>query len=483
VTSGKTGASGTLRSASDSIRSFVDDLASSLGRCSITLYLRDGESLNPRAHAGLGTLIERIPLAQGMLGRVARTGQAELIDDLQPPTRGIRSEIAVPVGEGEMVVGVLDVQSTEQLTPRDRELLELVARQASRTMLQAEQYEEGQRRAARAETLLGAGIALTASLDPDTVTGAVLDQLAHLLAFDGAALLLLDEGNHLRLVEGRGPFALNAELFAGFSPEDSPLTHETARTGKPLLISDIPVHFGGYPPLAYEWLGSAIVAPLVAQDRPLGVVIIGARAHAQYTPEDAAAAAELARHAAIALRNAQVHAAMARAAETDALTGVSNRRALMDRLEREMERARRYRHPLAVLFFDIDRFKTFNDTYGHQFGDLVLKELANIARRSVRSIDLVGRYGGEEFVAVLPETDGDRALIVAERLRQNVVRYPFTLPSGERVGVTISVGVAVYPVDADTVTDLVHTADAALYAAKAGGRNRVVYKPVSGHEG
>lgn len=476
--------SGTLASASDTIRSFVDDLAVSLGRCSITLYLREGGELVPRVHAGLGTLIERMTLGHGVLGRVVRTGRAELIVDVPPSARGIRSEIAVPVGEGNVVVGVLDVQSTEQLTARDRELLELVARQANRTMLQAEQYEEGQRRAARAEALLDAGIALTASLDPEAVTGAVLDQLARLLPSDGAALLLMDDEGRLRLVDGRGAFALNAELFAGIAPDASPLTREMARTGKPFLISDVPAHFGGYPPITYEWLGAAIVAPLMAQDRLLGAIMIGATEHARYTPEDAATAAELARHAAAALRNAQLHAAMSRAAETDALTGVSNRRALVDRLERELQRAKRYRHPLALLFFDIDRFKTFNDTYGHQFGDLVLQELANIARRSVRSIDLIARYGGEEFVAVLPETDGERALIVAERLRQNVIPHPFVLPSGETVNVTISVGVAVFPPDAGTVDDLVRAADSALYAAKQGGRNRVIaYKAVSDESG
>jgi diguanylate cyclase (GGDEF)-like protein len=472
--------SGILTSASDTIRSLVDELAGSLGRCSITLYVRESGELAPRAHAGLGALMERIPLGHGVPGRVARTGQAELILNAPPSAGGMRSEIAVPIGEGDVVVGVLDVQSTEQMTARDRELLELVARQANRAMMHAERFEEGQRRAARAEALLAAGMALTVSLDPEMVASTVLDQMAGMFAFDGAALLLMDEKKRLRLVDGRGAFALNAELFAGIAPEDSPLTREMARTGKPYLISDIPAHFGGFPPIAYEWLGSMMVTPLMTHDRMLGAIMVGTAAHAHYTPEDTATAAELTRHAAVALRNAQLHAEISRAAETDALTSLSNRRALMDRLEREMERAKRYHHPLAVLFFDIDRFKSINDTHGHQFGDLVLQKLATIARRSVRSIDLVGRYGGEEFVAVLPETDGNQALIVAERLRQNVILHPFALPSGTTVNVTISVGVGVFPADAETVDDLVHAADTALYAAKQSGRNRVVsYKSVS----
>ncbi len=478
--------SGTLAGAGETIRAFVQDLAASLGHCSITLYAREGDMLVPRAHAGLGALIERAPVGRGVLGRVVRTARAELVPDVRaagearPFVAGIASAIVAPVGEGEAVVGVLDVQSTEQLTARDRDLLEVASRQASRTMLRAEQYEANARRAARAETLLEAGIAFAASLDPDAVAGTVLDQMARLVASDGAALLLAGEDGRLRLADGRGPFALDAALFDGVAPEEFSLTREMARTGTPFLVSDIAAHFGGAVPAAYGWLGSVIAVPLAAGGRLLGAALIGAREHAEYTPEDAAAAAELARHAGIALRNAQMHAAMAKAAETDPLTGLPNRRALMDRLNREVARAKRYDHSIGLLFFDLDRFKAINDTHGHQFGDRVLKELAQIALRSVRSIDLVARYGGEEFVAVLPETDGAQALVVAERLRQNVLRHPFTLPTGATASVTISVGVAVYPGSAATMDDLVRAADEALYKAKAGGRNRVHYDAITG---
>ena len=471
----------------ETIRAFVQDLAASLGRCSITLYTREGDFLVPRAHAGLGTLIERAPVGHGALGRVVQRARAELVADLRaagevrPFVAGITSAIVAPVGEGERVVGVLDVQSVEQLTARDRDLLEVAARQVSRTMLRAEQDEANARRAARAEMLLDAGIAFAASLDPEAVAGTILDQMARLVAADGAALLLAEADGRLRLADGRGPFALDATLFDGIAPSDFSLTREMARTLRPFLVSDIPAHFGGAAPAAYGWLGSVIAVPLAAGGRLLGAALLGARAHAAYTPEDAAAAAALARHAAIALRNAQAHAAMAKAAETDPLTGLPNRRALMDRLRREIERAKRYDHLIGLLFFDLDRFKAINDTHGHQFGDRVLRELAQIAGRSVRSIDLVARYGGEEFVAVLPETDGAQALIVAERLRRNVMRHAFILPSGAAVPATISIGVAVYPGSAATLDDLLRAADAALYQAKADGRNRVHAAPLSAH--
>jgi diguanylate cyclase (GGDEF)-like protein len=300
--------------------------------------------------------------------------------------------------------------------------------------------------------------------------------------YEGAALLTMTESGTLRLADGRGPFAVNADLFEGIEPGEYSLTKTMTETGKPFLISDVPTHYGGVAPPAFAWLGSAIVAPLRVEGQLIGAIMVGGTTRARYTPDDAGIVAELARHAAIALRNAQRHDVVAHAAQTDALTGLFNRGALLERLERELERSRRYGRSLAVIFFDLDRFKSLNDTYGHQFGDRVLRDLARIATQTVRSIDLVGRYGGEEFVAVLPETDGAQALVVAERLRMNVARHRLDLPGGEEVRATISAGVAVFPADATTMDTLIRIADTALYAAKAGGRNQVHYEPVSGKQ-
>src|SRR5205823_11452302 len=202
-----------------------------------------------------------------------------------------------------------------------------------------------------------------------------------------------------RLADGRGPFAVNADLFEGIDPAAYSVTKAMTETGKPFLISDVPAHYDGTPPAAFAWLGSLIVTPLLVEGQLIGAIMVGGTTRARYTPDDTATVAELARHAAVALKNAQMHSAVSHAAQTDALTGIYNRGALMERLERELERSRRYGRPLSVLFFDLDRFKNINDTYGHQFGDRMLRELARIATQSVRSIDLVGRYGGEEFVA------------------------------------------------------------------------------------
>ncbi|MHB8644603.1 MAG: GGDEF domain-containing protein [Thermomicrobiales bacterium] len=470
----------------ETVRTFVQALAVSLEQCSVTLYERDGDDLVPRAHAGLGTVIERVRIDRGVIGRVFRTAAPALVQDIEKDAdflafgTQVQSEMAVPVLTGDVVFGVVDVQSALPLDQFDLELLELITQRISATIQQAERFASAERRAARAETLLDIGVSLGASLDPGAVMEAVLDQIARLVPYEGAALLTIAEGGRLRLADGRGPFAVNADLFEGIEPGVYSLTKAMTETGKPFLISDLPTHFNDATPPAFAWLGSVIVAPLRVEGEMIGAIMVGGTTRARYTPDDAAIVAELARHAAVALRNAQLHNAVAHAAQTDALTGLFNRGALLERLERELERSRRYGRSLAVIFFDLDRFKNINDTYGHQFGDRVLRELARIATGAVRSIDLVGRYGGEEFVAVLPETDGAQALIVAERLRANVARNRLDLPNGEEVRATISAGVAVFPADATTMDTLLRIADTALYAAKAGGRNRVQYEPISG---
>ena len=162
-------------------------------------------------------------------------------------------------------------------------------------------------------------------------------------------------------------------------------------------------------------------------------------------------------------------------AVTDCLTGLYNRRYMVSHLDTLMERARESGRPVALLVMDIDHFKDVNDSYGHAVGDEVLKEFAERIKRNVRSIDLAVRYGGEEFVAVLPETDLEAARMVAERLRRNVSEKPFEVSTDEgRITVTVSIGGTVYHgtgIDAD---GLLRHADEALYAAKNRGRNRVV---------
>jgi two-component system cell cycle response regulator len=160
-------------------------------------------------------------------------------------------------------------------------------------------------------------------------------------------------------------------------------------------------------------------------------------------------------------------------ARTDALTGCYNRRALFERLEREVDRVKRYDQGLALLLVDLDNFKDVNDARGHLAGDSVLRQVGDLLRREARSVDVVARYGGDEFVVVLPETTQEGAVIFAERLRAKIGDYDFA-ETGAPLYVTVSVGVAAASVERpDTAEGLIARADAAMYEAKGGGRNQV----------
>ncbi|MDR3580236.1 MAG: GGDEF domain-containing protein [Oryzomonas sp.] len=152
---------------------------------------------------------------------------------------------------------------------------------------------------------------------------------------------------------------------------------------------------------------------------------------------------------------------------TDPLTGVGNRRMLIKRLEEEVVRAQRYQRPLTVAFFDIDHFKNINDTYGHSSGDMVLSRVAESLKSGLRDCDLLGRFGGEEFVVLLPETTMDKASKVAERMRADIEHM--RLPQITR-SITASVGLAELQ-DNESGEDLLERSDRALYRAKADGRN------------
>jgi len=161
---------------------------------------------------------------------------------------------------------------------------------------------------------------------------------------------------------------------------------------------------------------------------------------------------------------------------TDGLTGLYNQFYIKERLQEEIYRSDRYKHSLSLLMIDLDDFKALNDKFGHVVGDRILKSFANLIRETIRPSDIPSRYGGEEFLLILPETTSENAVIVAERLRQKVGTYPFEISclKEKNPPFTISIGVCAFPGRGRSVEELITLADTALYQAKKEGKNRVV---------
>jgi diguanylate cyclase (GGDEF)-like protein len=220
-------------------------------------------------------------------------------------------------------------------------------------------------------------------------------------------------------------------------------------------------------------LENLLCLPLKFEQTILGVISLDNKAEG-FAPADLEQVQDIADQVAVAIKNADLY----KLSITDGLTGLYIRRYFQDQLEQEIKRSQRFHQKLALVMFDIDYFKRFNDTYGHQAGDWVLKKVGALVSGNVREgIDLSARYGGEEFVIIMPETDLEGARQVAERLRLSIEQTAFSY-EGHVFRVTISLGCAEYPLQATTREQLIEKADLALYASKHQGRNRVTcYTP------
>lgn len=217
---------------------------------------------------------------------------------------------------------------------------------------------------------------------------------------------------------------------------------------------------------------SVIAVPLKSQGRVIGVLNLYDRVDAdEFDDNDLATIRSFANQATVAIDNVLLHQEAQRLSITDGLTGLWNYRYFQMNFDKEIERASRFQRPLALLIFDLDKFKQVNDVYGHQRGDSVLIELATRVKGAIREVDTLARYGGEEFVLILPETDLEGATLAAGKICELVRQRRFGAAGEEPIRVTVSIGVAVYPEHGRSGVTLVRSADAALYAAKESGRD------------
>ena len=444
----------------------------------ILLLDEDTRDLYVRSHIGWGdaTTKIRVPLGASLIGTAARIKRPVYAPDVQKDPRYVcsvsetASELAIPLMVRDSVVGVLDCQS-DNLNHFDKEtidLLTLFSTQASMALQNARLYTLERERATQLQAINSIAKHATSVLELDKLVHSVCALVQRSFPCDHASALLKEKEEdglvmHAqygsltpRLAEG-DPFPCKKDWWnvSSGAGEISEVTDLSKVPGQERL---------------YDEAQSRVSIPMISYGQPLGLLVLSSREPGFFAHADTQPLESVADIFASAIQNAHYVQRVKQLAYLDGLTGIFNRRYFETRFAEEMERARRFGTALALILLDVDKFKSLNDDFGHLLGDEVLRQVASLLSRQIRKIDVVCRYGGEEFVILLPQTTLEQAEHVADKLRRAVAEWRFP---GVPRALTISGGVAVLPEHGTERDQLVQAADAALYSAKQAGRNRI----------
>ncbi len=361
----------------------------------------------------------------------------------------------------------LDTRLLEALLDRECLLAEQQTRMRRRTL-------QARHTTARAEAL-AAIVRLTGNeLDPHRIVDLAMDRVRQLLTVRSWLFLLADPEQGLLTIErtgGEGMSGLRGkqlkigEGVAGRAAQRrQPVIQDCDHPGGDLSIG----------PTGSKPARSVLAVPLLSRGRLMGVLMaIERHRHGQFTNQDARLLSLVLEPAAVAIDNAFLLKRSEELSITDDLTKLYNSRYLNSTLRREVERSKRYRTPVSLIFLDLDGFKSVNDQHGHLWGSRTLVEVGRVIGSTVREIDVVSRFGGDEFTVILPQTGSEGAAIIAERIRQKIAETTFLASYGMDVRITASLGIASFPDHGHTKDDLLARADQAMYLVKGRGKDGV----------
>lgn len=416
--------------------------------------------------------------------KTARRGERILIADLQkennlPESWKTGSLASLPLIFHHAVIGIMNVSFIEpgELDEGLLQVLDLLSNQAAIAINNARTYEAEKKQRKLAQALQHTGRAIQSSLDLEVVLDQILSQIATAIDYNSVNLVLIEKGV-ARTVRQHGYDAPDsAETspsidkfdISRFSTFDKML-----RSKQPLIIPDVTVDLDWIKTENTKEVMSWAGAPILVDDQVIGFLSLNHTQKGFYTAEHAELLTAFASQASIAMEHARLHKEIQDLAITDPLTNIFNRRGLERWGQYEIDRAKRFNSSLSAIFFDLDKFKDINDSYGHDAGDNVLREIVNCCQRVIRKIDIFSRVGGEEFLIILPETPLPIAFHVAERIRKTVAGHTFEINS-DKMNITISLGVVELNEEMDALADLVNAADQYMYRAKQSGRNQTAY--------
>lgn len=328
--------------------------------------------------------------------------------------------------------------------------------------------------------ILSVAQVVVSSLELDEVLQNILHSAMTIMDMPAGSIALYDaESARLRLHAHAGlseSFITNSE----WQLKPGGLTHEILEAGELFIVENTEeATFFRNPMVADEGIRSLIAVPLKIQRRTIGVLYLDDFVPRCHPPAKLELLSILASFATMSIDHARLHERTMQLACTDGLTGLYNHRQFKKVFFDEVGRALRYKHSLSIILLDVDDFKKFNDTYGHPNGDIVLQEMSSLLRELLRDCDLIFRYGGEEFVALLPETALLEAVNVAERVRIFIETESqrFLTKITKTHGITVSIGVAALPDNGSDAIQLLKTVDDLMYRAKREGKNKVYHSP------
>jgi diguanylate cyclase (GGDEF)-like protein len=432
-----------------------------------------------------------LPAGDGVIGAVLSQRKTLALASLKPTFKvpyypgpcPVRALAAIPVLEGETMRGILVIDRLENRAFSEDEAE--MATQAARFCLRAIQNERVFLQLERAKVEQGklyrAAQALGAALSEKDVVDAGVSAAREIASFDLAAVTVYDEASRThevvaaKSVDGAIDdlvgvrFSHNAGLVSMVVQNRCPLPYRGELEAKPKVVLSKRLPWPAHP--------SLLVLPLVIHDRALGTLVLGAKRRHAFGESVRPTLEVLASHLAVSLSNARMVQKLETMATTDGLTGLFNKRAMLDAAVQKVAASARFGRRLSVLVADLDHFKKVNDTYGHDVGDLVISGLGEILKRQKRATDVVARFGGEEFVVLCEQTDEKGAMLLGDRIREELSKTMFRTPKGV-LSITCSIGIATFPEAGKDWEALFKSADDALYVSKRSGRDRcTVWRP------